>query len=78
MELQYSTAYFQKLDLLEGLYLGQATLKEKMQTKNGSTLYDERIVQIEEAIVKLNKEIRILERHIIESVLKDHYKNNSC
>ncbi|MGG2054541.1 hypothetical protein ABFY48_09075 [Lysinibacillus pakistanensis] len=68
MELQYSTAYFQKLDLLEGLYLGQASLREKMQTKNGSARYGERFEQIEKAIVKLNKEIRILERHIIQSV----------
>lgn len=67
MELQYSTAYFQKLDLLEGLYLGQASLREKMQTKNGSAHYGERFEQIEEAIVKLNKEIRILERYIIQS-----------
>ncbi|MDM5233242.1 hypothetical protein [Lysinibacillus pakistanensis] len=68
MELQYSTAYFQKLDLLEELYLGQASLREMMQTKNGSARYGERFEQIEEAIVKLNKEIRILERHIIQSV----------
>ncbi|MGE7110067.1 hypothetical protein [Lysinibacillus sp. NPDC047702] len=68
MELQYSTTYFQKLDLLEGLYLGQATLREKMQSKNGSNHYRERFEQIEDAIVKLNKEIRILERYIIQSV----------
>ncbi|AVK85420.1 hypothetical protein C3943_18765 [Lysinibacillus sp. B2A1] len=68
MELQYSTTYFQKLDLLEGLYLGQASLKEKMQSKNGSNRYRERFEQIEDAIVKLNKEIRILERYIIQSV----------
>lgn len=68
MELQYSTTYFQKLDLLEGLYLGQASLKEKMQSKNGSNRYRERFEQIEDAIVKLNKEIRILERYIIQTV----------
>ena len=68
MELQYSTTYFQKLDLLEGLYLGQASLREKMQSKNGSNRYRERFEQIEDAIVKLNKEIRILERYIIQSV----------
>jgi len=68
MELQYSTTYFQKLDLLEGLYLGQASLREKMQSKNGGKRYRERFEQIEDAIVKLNKEIRLLERYIIQSV----------
>ena len=30
---QYSTAYFQKLDLLSSLYAGQAALKDSLPTE---------------------------------------------
>jgi len=67
MEIQYSTAYFEKLDLLEILYAGQAALKEALPT-HVSKSHLERFEQIEAAIAKLNKEIRILELNIIQSV----------
>lgn len=68
MGIQYSAAYFEKLDLLEILYAGQAALKETLPTHNASKNYLERFEQIEAAIAKLNKEIRILELNIIQSV----------
>ncbi|KOS60189.1 hypothetical protein FJQ98_10950 [Lysinibacillus agricola] len=68
MEIQYSTAYFEKLDSLEILYAGQAALKDALPTHNVSKSYLERFEQIEAAITKLNKEIRILELNIIQSV----------
>ena len=69
MEIQYSTAYFEKLDLLEILYAGQAALKETLPTHSVSKNQLERFEQIEAAIAKLNKEIRILELNIIQSVV---------
>ncbi|MFJ7732922.1 hypothetical protein ACIQXF_13610 [Lysinibacillus sp. NPDC097231] len=71
MEIQYSTAYFQKLDLLESLYAGQAALKERMPSHNVSQSHLERYEQMETAIAKLNMEIRILERNIIQSIDSD-------
>lgn len=68
MEIQYSTAYFEKLDLLEILYARQAALKEAIPTENLSKSQLERFEQMEAAISKLNQEIRILERNIIQSV----------
>ncbi|WP_374967096.1 hypothetical protein [Lysinibacillus sp. RS5] len=68
MEIQYSTAYFEKLDLLEILYAGQAALKEAIPTDNLSKSHLERFEQMEAAISKLNQEIRILELNIIQSV----------
>ncbi|WP_433596253.1 hypothetical protein [Lysinibacillus xylanilyticus] len=69
MGIQYSTAYFEKLDLLEILYAGQAALKETLPTHSVSKNQLERFEQIEAAIAKLNKEIRILELNIIQSVV---------
>ncbi|MEQ6353704.1 hypothetical protein ABNX05_03675 [Lysinibacillus sp. M3] len=68
MEIQYSTAYFEKLDLLEILYAGQAALKGALPTQNVDKSHLESFEQIEAAITKLNKEIRILELNIIQSV----------
>ncbi len=68
MGIQYSTAYFEKLDLLEILYAGQAALKEAISTHSVSKRQKDRFEQIEAAIAKLNKEIRILELNIIQSV----------
>ncbi|OXS76455.1 hypothetical protein B1B04_05655 [Lysinibacillus sp. KCTC 33748] len=68
MEIQYSTAYFEKLDLLEILYAGQAPLKEALPTHIVSKSHLERFDQIKAAFAKLNKEIRILELNIIQSV----------
>lgn len=68
MGIQYSTAYFEKLDLLEILYAGQAALKEAIHTHNISKSQKDCFEQIEAAIAKLNKEIRILELNIIQSV----------
>ncbi|PJO45537.1 MULTISPECIES: hypothetical protein [Lysinibacillus] len=68
MGIQYSTAYFEKLDLLEILYAGQAALKKTLPTHSVSKSQLERFEQIEAAIAKLNKEIRILELNIIQSV----------
>ncbi|MFF2176620.1 hypothetical protein ACFVT8_09210 [Lysinibacillus sp. NPDC058147] len=68
MEIQYSAAYLEKLDLLEILYAGQEALKEVVPTHNVSKSQLERFEQIEAAIAKLNKEIRILELNIIQSV----------
>jgi len=68
MDIQYSTTYFEKLDLLEILYAGQAALKEALPKHNVSKSHLERFEQIEAAIAKLNKEIRILELNIIQSV----------
>ncbi|MFC9542145.1 hypothetical protein ACFTQ7_20045 [Lysinibacillus sp. NPDC056959] len=68
MEIQYSAAYFEKLDLLEILYAGQAALKEALPTHNVDKSHLESFEQIGAAIIKLNKEIRILELNIIQSV----------
>ncbi|MGE7693764.1 hypothetical protein ACQKNC_06535 [Lysinibacillus sp. NPDC094177] len=68
MGIQCSTAYFEKLDLLENLYAGKAALKEAMPTHNVSKSHLECFEQIEVAIAKLNKEIRIIELNIIQSV----------
>ncbi|MFJ8459481.1 hypothetical protein ACIQ57_10150 [Lysinibacillus xylanilyticus] len=68
MEIEYSTAYFEKLDLLEILYAGQAALKEAIPTDKLSKSQLERLEQMEAAISKLNQEIRILELNIIQSV----------
>ncbi|MEK5231840.1 hypothetical protein MHB42_08685 [Lysinibacillus sp. FSL K6-0232] len=62
---QYSTAYFQKLDLLASLYAGQAALKHSIPTEKISQL--ERYQQIEAAITKLNNEIRLIEQTILRS-----------
>jgi len=62
---QYSTAYFQKLDLLASLYAGHAALKESISTENINQM--ERYQQIEAAIAKLNSEIRVIERTILKS-----------
>lgn len=42
MEIQYSTAYFEKLDLLEILYARQAALKEAIPMDNLSKSHLER------------------------------------
>ncbi|MEX3745482.1 MULTISPECIES: hypothetical protein [Lysinibacillus] len=68
MEIEYSTAYFEKLDLLEILYARQAALKEAIPTDKLSKSQLERFEQMEAAISKLNQEIRILELIIIQSV----------
>jgi hypothetical protein len=68
MGIHYRSAYFEKLDLLEILYTGQAALKKALPTYNVSKSHLERFEQIEAAIAKLNKEIRILELNIIQSV----------
>ncbi|WP_068986262.1 MULTISPECIES: hypothetical protein [Lysinibacillus] len=68
MEIHYSTAYFEKLDLLEILYARQAALKEAIPMDNLSKSQLERFEQMEAAISKLNQEIRILELNIIQSV----------
>lgn len=68
MEIHYSTAYFEKLDLLEILYAMQAALKEAIPMDNLSKSQLERFEQMEAAISKLNQEIRILELNIIQSV----------
>jgi len=62
---QYSTAYFQKLDLLSSLYAGQAALKDSIPTEKVKRM--ERYQQIEAAITKLNNQIRIIERTILKS-----------
>ncbi|WP_141903179.1 hypothetical protein [Lysinibacillus sp. Y5S-8] len=62
---QYSTAYFQKLDLLASLYAGHAALKDSISTEKVNQM--ERYQQIEAAIAKLNNEIRLIERTILKS-----------
>ncbi|WP_155590824.1 hypothetical protein [Lysinibacillus cavernae] len=62
---QYSTAYFQKLDLLASLYAGQAALKDSIPTEKVHQM--ERYQQMEAAIAKLNNEIRLIERTILKS-----------
>lgn len=52
MEIQYRSAYFEKLDLLEILYAGQAALKEALPTHKVSKSHLERFEQIEAAITK--------------------------
>lgn len=69
---QYSTAYFQKLDLLASLYAGQAALKESVPTEKINHM--ERYQQIEAAIAKLNNEIRLIER----TILKSSYSTENC
>ncbi|MGE7090585.1 hypothetical protein ACQKII_03825 [Lysinibacillus sp. NPDC048646] len=68
MEILNSTVYFQKLDLLASLYAGQEALKKTMprHTINESQLGN--YEQLEVAIRKLNKEIRVLERNILLAV----------
>ncbi len=68
MEIQKRTVYFWKLDLLASLYAGQAALKKTIPSHQSSTSQLANYEQLELAISKLNKEIRVFERHFIMNI----------